>query len=399
MNASFRLVAPLVSAVVLSACSGGSSNIPGATSAPAAQRHSIAMPDWEAKGLARRACETSRRGEAQCLALIQSKGGLDPAIAGWAPADIEARYNLPSSTNGSGQIVAVVDALDEPNASSDLATYRNEFGLGTANFTKYNQTGQMQNYPVSCASRYGGGWCVEEDLDIEMVSAACPKCTIYLIEANSQNPSDLETAEAEAVTLGAHIISNSWYCNGVGCASPSYFESPGVEYLFASGDDGYGVYEEPAVFGSVVSVGGTVLSKSGSTYSETAWDGSGSDCATNIAKPSWQHDPDCTGRTEADISAVAWQLAEYDSNEGGWFTVGGTSAAAPINAGVFGLAGNASSQNAAEKFWTLKKHKYKKDLHDITSGSNGNCGNYLCIAGKGYDGPTGWGTPNGIGAY
>ena len=49
---------------------------------------------------------------------------------------------------------------------------------------------------------------------------------------------------------------------------------------------------------------------------------------------------------------------------------------------------------------TLKKKKLKKELHDITSGTNGTCGgSYLCTAGKGYDGPTGWGTPNGVKAF
>jgi hypothetical protein len=38
-------------------------------------------------------------------------------------------------------------------------------------------------------------------------------------------------------------------------------------------------------------------------------------------------------------------------------------------------------------------------LNDVTSGSNGSCGTYLCKAGSGYDGPTGLGTPNGIGAF
>ena len=44
----------------------------------------------------------------------------------------------------------------------------------------YNQNGQTSNYPASCEDY---GWCVETDLDIEMVAAACPKCTVYLMEA------------------------------------------------------------------------------------------------------------------------------------------------------------------------------------------------------------------------
>jgi len=143
------------------------------------------------------------------LALIESKSGISPAVAGWAPSDFQNRYNLPSSTKGSGQIVAIVDAYDNHNVASDLMAYRSEFGLGTVNFSKYNQEGQQSNYPSGSV-----GWGLEIDLDVEMVSATCPLCTIYLIEANSADSSDLEAAEVEAVKLSAHIVSNSWICYG-----------------------------------------------------------------------------------------------------------------------------------------------------------------------------------------
>ncbi len=121
-----------------------------------------------------------------------------------------------------------------------------------------------------------------------MVSASCPKCTIYLVEANSNGTSDLDTAEAEAVTLGAHVVSNSW--GGGPARRPSYFDKPGVMYLASAGDDGYGT-QAPADLATVVAVGGTVLSKSGSgVYSETTWRGTGSGCATGVTKPAWQHD-------------------------------------------------------------------------------------------------------------
>ena len=120
-----------------------------------------------------------------------------------------------------------------------------------------------------------------------------------------------------------------------------------------------------------------------------------------MTKPSWQHDSGCTYRTMNDVSAVAMEVSEYDSyGYGGWFTVGGTSVSSPLIGGVFGLAGNASSLDAGKKFWSLKKKVRKKALWDITSGSNGSCGgSYLCTAGVGYDGPTGWGTPKGIKAF
>jgi subtilase family serine protease len=266
--------------------------------------------------------------------------------------------------------------------------------------------GQTSNYPQG-----NHNWGVEIDLDVEMASAVCPNCTIYLIEANSSNSSDLDTAEAEAVTLGAHIVSNSFICyDSNSCDDVSDFSKPGVVYLAGSGDSGYDRSGSPESLASVVSVGGTMLSKSGSTYNETIWHGAGGGCSNNgsgtgVTKPAWQHDPSCTYRTDADISAVASGVAEYDTyGYGGWFTVGGTSVATPLMAGVFGLAGNASSQNAAQKFWKLKKKQRKKDLHYISSGNDGACGgSYLCQAGTNqfgtYSGPGGWGSPKGIGAF
>jgi len=340
-------------------------------------------------------------GEATCLGLIESKGIISPAAAGLAPSDLQARYNLPSSTKGSGQIVAIVDAYDNPNVASDLATYRTEFGLGTANFTKYNQDGQTSNYPSGNVS-----WGVNKDQEVEMVSAACPKCTIYLIEANSSNSGDLQAAEVEAVKLGAHIVANGWICyNSNACVFSSDFDTPGVVYLASSGTDGFGEIGAPAVFASVVAVGGTVLLKAGSTYRETVWHDSGAGCATGVTKPSWQHDPDCASRTVADVSAVAQNVAIYDTyGYGGWTTAYGTIVSTALNAAVFGLAGNASSQNAAEHFWTMSKKKRNKELHYISVGNDGSCGGeYLCTAGTKqfgtYSGPAGWGTPNGIKAY
>ena len=394
MNATIKLAAPLVAALAIAACSGGSSTMPGAGNPANAGQlvwsASHHVPQWQAKGLAKPACPQVVR-RPTCLALVHD-GGVSRGVAGWAPIDIETAYKLPIS-QGSGQLVAIVDAFDNPNVASDLATYRSNFGLGTANFTKYNQNGQTSNYP-----RGDKGWGTEIDLDVEMVSAVCPKCTIYLIEANTNNTTDLETAEKQAVTLGAHVISNSW--GGGGGADQSAFNTPGVIYLASAGDGGYGT-QAPADLPTVVSVGGTTISKMGSAYNESTWNDTGSGCATGIDKPSWQHDSGCTSRTMNDVSAVAFNVAFYDTyGESGWGTVGGTSVSSPLIGGVFGLAGNASKLHDAKKFWAQTKKKYAKDLHDITTGLDGACGGtYLCKAGPGYDGPTGWGTPNGLGAF
>jgi Putative Ig domain len=120
--------------------------------------------------------------------------------AGLDPANFQSAYELPSSTGGGGQTVAVVDAYDDPNIESDLAVYRDKYWLPsctTANgcFRKVNQNGLTAPLP---AGNYG--WAAEESLDVEMVSAACPNCHILLVEANSSGP-DLYTAVKTAVNL------------------------------------------------------------------------------------------------------------------------------------------------------------------------------------------------------
>ena len=115
------------------------------------------------------------------------------------------------------------------------------------------------------------------------------------------------------------------------------------------------------------------------------------------AKPAWQTDTDCNMRTVADISADASPgsgAAVYDTfGQGGWIVVGGTSESSPIIAGVFGLAGD-------QVTYAKRLYQNPGKLFDVTSGSNGSCGgSYMCTAGPGFDGPTGLGTPNGIGDF
>src|SRR5580692_1028322 len=120
VNATFKLVAPIVAALAVAACStGGTSNAPGVAGVPGTSLGSQArsMPDWQTRHQAKRACAEVPRnsGLAQCEVLIQNSGPMRPDVAGWAPADLQARYHLPSSTKGAGQIVAIVDAYDNPN--------------------------------------------------------------------------------------------------------------------------------------------------------------------------------------------------------------------------------------------------------------------------------------------
>ncbi|MGW1049393.1 hypothetical protein [Streptomyces sp. NPDC002521] len=328
--------------------------------------------------------------------------------SGYGPADLQSAYNLPSATAGSGRTVAIVDAMDDPTAESDLAAYRSQYGLPactTANgcFHKVNQTGGT-TYPSA-----DSGWAGEISLDLDMVSAVCPQCHITLVEASSTSMTDIGTAENEAVALGAKYVSNSFG----GSEDPSettadvqYFNHPGVAITVSAGDSGYGA-QYPASSPYVTAVGGTSLSHASNSrgWSESVWstgstDGTGSGCSADEAKPTWQPDTGCTRRTVADVSAVAdpaTGVAVYDTTgASGWNVYGGTSASSPIIAATYALAGTPTANSYPSSY----PYGHTSALNDVTTGADGTCSpSYLCTAGTGYDGPTGLGTPNGTAAF
>ncbi|MFI9806063.1 putative Ig domain-containing protein [Streptomyces sp. NPDC052301] len=360
-------------------------------------------------------CATAEPGHASCFAQRRTdiKQKLASALAaaapsGLSPANLHSAYNLPT-TGGSGLTVAVVDAYNDPNAESDLATYRSTYGLSACTkangcFKQVGQTGSTTSLPTN-----DSGWAGEEALDIDMVSAVCPNCNIILVEANSANDTDLGIAENEAVSLGAKFVSNSWggdEASSQTTEDTQYFKHPGVAITVSAGDSGYGA-EYPATSQYVTAVGGTALTTSANSrgWSESVWntsstEGTGSGCSAYDPKPSWQTDTGCSKRMEADVSAVAdpaTGVAVYDTYGGsGWAVYGGTSASAPIIAGVYALAGTPSASDYPAKY----PYSHTGNLYDVTSGSNGSCStSYFCRATTGYDGPTGWGTPNGTTAF
>lgn len=354
----------------------------------------------------RQNCGTAGPGEARCFSVVRTDvapqiDSPNLTVAGYGRADLLSAYALPS-TGGSGQIVGIVDAFDNPNAEKDLGVYRAHFGLPactTANgcFKKTDQTGGT-HYPKGDT-----GWGAEISLDLDMVSAVCPTCHIVLVEATTNSFANLGIAVDEAVKLGADEVSNS-YGGGEFAASSAHFNHKGVIITASSGDGGYGA-QQPCSFGTVVCVGGTSLHKATGVprhWTETAWTGAGSGCSALVKKPTWQTDKGCTMRSESDVSAVAdpnTGVAVYDTyGAGGWLVFGGTSVSSPAVAAMFALAGNAAKTDVAKTLWA---NLGMATLNDVTLGSNGSCPtkiHYICTAGTGYDGPTGVGTPAGVGA-
>ena len=364
----------------------------------------------------KRVCGPAKAGHLTCFAIRQTDTKQPPQFKlhavvpnatpkGYGPSSLDSAYKL-SASAGSGQTVAIVDAFDDPNAASDLATYRSQYGLPACTaasgcFRQVNEHGATSPLPTGDT-----GWAGEESLDVDMVSAICPLCHIILVEANSASNADLGASVNTAVALGAKFVSNSY---GGGETSSdisydsSYYNHPGVAVTASTGDSGYGV-EYPAASQYVTAVGGTSLTTASNTrgWTDTAWSGAGSGCSTVDPQPAVQASvgTGCTRRAVADVSAVAdpnTGVAVYQTYGGsGWTVYGGTSVSSPIIASVYALAGTPGASDHPNAY----PYAHPANLFDVTSGSNGSCSpSQLCTARTGWDGPTGLGTPNGTAAF
>jgi hypothetical protein len=416
----FSLIAALASVAALTACSQAMSSLPttSAACAPSAQHALSVMPPsttamlqlatgspqpataaqlglWPRRGRSVRVCGDVGKGFARCQAWLRTDvhGEIRPGTpGGYAPVDLQLAYGLTSDskTKGGGETVAIVDAYDDPNAAADLNAYRARYGLPAC--TVSNGCFTKQQY----TSQTNAGWAAEESVDVDMVSAICPNCKILLVESASASIADFSTAERYA-TAHADYISNSWSGNEGPTTYDGDYKSCGA-ITAATGDHGYNpIAQWPAILPSVIGVGGTSLTSINPRV-ETAWSGAGSGCSKVYSKPTFQSglSTGCSMRAQADVAADAdpsTGVAAYDTfRQNGWLVFGGTSVATAIVASAFALEGK-TGVNPAESLYS-----HSADFNDITSGSNGACGVPLCTARQGWNGPTGLGTPQGIGA-
>ena len=358
-------------------------------------------------------------GRYTCYSLHRT--GLRPSTAppeGYGPADLQSAYALPSSSAGAARTVYLIDAYGYPNAESDLQVYRNQFGLPSCTsangcFKKIDQNGTTIG--TGTGPQPDEGWAGETALDLDMVSAVCPLCHVTLIEAYD-NGDNLFTAVDRANILGAQYVSMSWGGPEVGIENQldsSYFNRTGVVYSASSGDSDYAAgVSYPSTSVNAVAVGGTTLQRSSGTrgWAEGVWNdtvrgfGPGSGCSSDIAKQVWQQvvaPAVCAMRAGNDVAAVAdpdTGVAVYQlgSPYGDWSISGGTSAAAPIIASVYALAGVPATGDHPASY----PYADTGALNDVTVGNNGSCSpSLLCTSAPGWDGPTGLGTPQGVAAF
>jgi hypothetical protein len=357
------------------------------------------------------ACPPAKPGYAQCFSIDVPPGAVSGAgealpmeldgsgeLDGLSPADLADAYNLPAEGGGAGKTVAIVVAYRNKNIETDLKEFRETYGLPSCTkeggcFRQMNQLGSevLTELPKEDTSGFWGG---EAALDTQMVSATCPECKIVLVEAESASLTNLFTAQQTAAALsGVTVISDSWGGeeSSKQAENDKLFNNPGVPTVVAAGDIPHEAFY-PATSPYAISVGGTKLepAENARGWKETVWRDSSGGCSKYSAKPSWQSDWACPRRVDNDVAAVGASespLAVYDN---GWGLKAGTSAAAPIIAGIEARVSSTVRSEGPEAF-------YRHSLFDVTQGSAGACENlYLCTGGEGFDGPSGWGTPDGL---
>jgi hypothetical protein len=345
-----------------------------------------------------------------------------PAISGLKPQQVQQAYgfsSLPSSTNGAGETIAIVDAFNDPNITSDANTFSNQFQL-----PQFNTTGgptlsvvTPSGAKVSTLST-DKNWAEETSLDVEWAHAIAPEANILLVEAPSASLSDLLTAVSYAAKQkGVVSVSMSWggFEFSGETASDSTFTTPTghtpVTFVASAGDSTalFGPLW-PATSPNVLAVGGTVLNTTTSngttTYkSESGWTDGGGGYSVIETAPTYQSNVSLAtqynARTTPDVAydaSPSTGVAIYDSfgrsaTQSKWLEVGGTSVGSPQWAALVALAdqqrGSAldTHQVEATLYNTLGTTTYGKVFHDETSGNNG------YAAGTGYDLVTGLGSP------
>ena len=321
-----------------------------------------------------------------------------------------------TALTGAGQNVGLLEF--DGYFASDIAAYRNQFGLPAI---------PLINVAVDRGVNTPGPGNSEVSLDIEMVMSMAPGVTtIYVFEA--PNPSPWEDLLNVMVTnIGIKQFSCSW---GGGNPNPSaeaifkQMAAQGQSFFNASGDSNAfcsasGAVAFPCESTNITQVGGTTLTTTGAGgnyLSEMVWNsgagvGSSGGVSTTYAIPDWQQGismvanyGSTTMRNIPDVALTADNVyVTYGNGSSGPFR--GTSCAAPLWAGFAALANEQAVANSQSTvgfinpaiYQLAKSGRYAADFHDITVGNNANttCGSTMYPAVAGYDLATGLGTPNG----
>jgi subtilase family serine protease len=350
-------------------------------------------------------------------------GALAPTVI-FTPQQIAKAYNYPNVLtkpikppyDGSGVTIAIATAFSF--ASSDVDFFWQ--------YLKIVRTGAVTTVPVNGGSSQTG---FETTLDIQQAGAQAPgsNLLVYTIPGDANGFAsnvNFQIMFSQIVSdNSASIVSHSWgnceknYGSAQMQSDDATFKqgtAQGISFFASSGDNGAYLcggtdtnlaVDFPASDPYVTGVGGTslTLNSKGTRSSETAWTGSGGGISQVFPLPSWQSGrvPPSHWRSLPDIALDADQNTPYYAYfQGQWRASGGTSFASPNWAalwalGIQAIKGHRTGQAAPLLYKLAASSVYHFNLHDITTGNNGGGVGPGYKAGKNWDYPTGWGTPNG----
>ena len=342
------------------------------------------------------------------------------AAVSYAPPAVAQLYQFPTGVTGAGQTIGIIELGGGYN-TSDLETFFAGVKLAVPSVTAVSVDGGS-NQPSGDPNSADG----EVALDIEVAGSVAPgaKIAVYFTTNTDQGFLDAITTAIHDETNKVTVISISWggaESTWTAQSMQSYdqafqdAQTLGVTICVAAGDDGSSDGESdgqahvdfPASSPNVLACGGTTLKgKNGAIQSEVVWnDGSqggatGGGVSEVFPLPSYQsasavpvsvNSSHFKGRGVPDVAGDADPNTGYDTTvDGEASVVGGTSAVAPLWAGLIALL----NQQRGEAVGFLNPLLYAAGegggFRDITSGNNGSYS-----AGAGWDACTGWGSPVG----
>jgi kumamolisin len=347
--------------------------------------------------------------------LDSAHASLATSSASFSPAQVGQLYDFPTGVNGQGQSVAIIE-LGGGFRQSDLTTYFNQLGITKPKVVAVS-VDHGKNAPAGPNSADG-----EVMLDIEVVGAVAPGANIvvYFAPNTDQGFIDSITTAVHDTVHRPSVISISWGSPEINWTQASVqamdqaFQAAaamGVSVYCAAGDNGANDFppgpgaqpgnhaDFPASSPHVVGCGGTHITVNGSSISsEVVWNdpgggSTGGGFSTLFPRPSWQ--PAVAGQTGRGVPDVAGDASPRSGYavrvDGQNTTIGGTSAVAPLWAGLTALLNQKLGRPLGFANATLYGLNPSTGAFvDITQGNNNGFN-----AGPGWDACTGLGRPDG----
>ena len=345
------------------------------------------------------------------------------ANTSYTPVQVAQLYQFPAAASAAGQTIGIIE-LGGGYRTADLTAYFKTLGQKAPAVTSVSVDGG-RNSPSTANSADG-----EVMLDIEVAGAVAPgaKIVVYFAPNTDQGFIDAISTAVHDTANTPSVLSISWggpesswttqSLNALDAACQSA-AALGITITVAAGDsgstdgltDGQNHVDFPASSPHVLACGGTRLEGSGSSItSEVVWNElAGNEGATGggvsnvFPLPSWQASANVPapaqsagGRGVPDVSGNADPATGYTIRvDGQTMVIGGTSAVAPLWAGLVALANAQNGKSSGFLQPALYAAKGKSAFRDITSGTNYSGAPTGFTAGPGWDACTGLGSPIG----